>query len=116
MADLTGKGTYIQGLALAIEGQVDRFPHLPTRTLDSDTEEALIGSSHVYHPDGLRSHCSLKAESLKGAPTVGKVSRAHIPRTREEIGAFHCQGSAQGSAGSHMLSMASSNVSVKTQK
>lgn len=41
----------------------------------------LAGFSHMYCPDSLNTHCSLKAVSLKTTLSVGTVDRTYIPRT-----------------------------------
>lgn len=72
--------------------------------------EAFTGFSHVYHPDGLTTHCSLNnTTSLKTAPTAGTVGGMYIQRTRNGVRSPYCPGPAPGSTGSHVFSMSFCN-------
>ena len=44
---------------------------------------ALTGFSHLSHPDGLNNTASLKAESLKVAPTVVNSGQNVLSKNRE---------------------------------
>ena len=46
-------------------------------------------------------HCSLKSLSLKTSPTIGRVDRIYIPRTREGIRSLWLPGPACRSTGGH---------------
>lgn len=72
---LTSKGPHQQ----ACLGHCKRkgSPNLPAIILTVYTE-ALMGFSHMYHPDGLTTPYSLQFASLKRAPTVGSEGRAYI--------------------------------------
>ena len=65
VAGLVNKGTYIYGFSW----MVSRSPHPPARILTVYIQ-VLTGFSHVNHPDGFHTF-SLKATSLKTAPTAG---------------------------------------------
>lgn len=51
-------------------GKISRCQHPPARILN-DCREALTGFSHMSHSDDLSNTCSLKAEALIMAATVG---------------------------------------------
>lgn len=80
----------------------------PTRILKV-YGEALVGFSHMYHPDGSGTPCSLKAASLKTVPAVGTVGGTYTPRTREGGGASDCWGPGRRSTRGHVFWMTSSN-------
>lgn len=68
--------------------------------------------SHIYCPDGLNIKSLFQGCILGAALEVGKASGIHIPRSREDVkgqSASNCHGPAQGSTGSHVLSVTSPN-------
>lgn len=68
-------GTDHTRLVLGSAGQVDP----PTRT--SVYAEALMGFSHVHHPDGPDRTFLSQGYVLEAASIVGMVGRVYIPKT-----------------------------------
>lgn len=83
--------------------------HPPTRILKAYIED-LMGVSHVYCSDDLNTLCSLKATSLKMAPTVGIAGRMYTPRMGEGEEPPIAQVQPEGQLVINVLLMTSSNT------
>ena len=64
-----------------ISHKMSRSPHPPAR-ISKVCVEPLLGFDLIFNPNVLTTLYSLKAASLKTAPTLG-TGRTHIPRTGE---------------------------------
>ena len=77
--------TYLEVLFQVL--QDEQIPEPACRNLKID-KEALLGSGHMSHPDGLNNTLLFQGHTLGRALTVGTVGRTCIPRTREEVGSL----------------------------